>query len=178
MRRPDARRAPLNVLVRSQRVAWIHFARGLVGASDAEDVVHEAIMRIWRAQAGDHGAADRDVSEAYVRTVIRNLATNRLRDQVRRRALEREHRGEIVEACSGSLQGQWERIRRGARREQVEDLLRGLPPAEANAVRLFFIEELGAREVATRAGWTFGTAWTLRTRGLRRLRDSHRSSAG
>lgn len=156
------------LLVRSNRANWIRWSRRLVGSDDAEDLVQEAIARGWARVR----STDEMISPAYIQSTLKNLAANHVRDRMRRSSIRESHCDQIASRIAPTAQNPHDELLRVERRTRVREILRNLPDSEAEALRLFFLEELDAREVADRTGWTTGSARTIRGRALRRLRAS------
>ncbi len=135
---------------------------------DAEDVVQEVFVQAWR-QAARFDAA-RGTPEAWLCTIARSRAL----DKLRRRAARREDaRDEAPEAPSR------ETARTATPQTElslaVRQALRGLSDDQRAALELAYYEGLSQSEIALRLGEPLGTVKTrIRTAMLRlRTRCSH-----
>lgn len=139
-------------------------ARRLVGEdAEAEDVVQDALMRLWRSAGG------LEVTEAGVRPWLRRVVTNLAIDRLRsgRRTDVTDTVPEIAEPASqGALSDERELARR------VEAAVRELPERQRVAIALFHFEELSQREVAERMGVSEDALESLLARGRRALKKA------
>jgi RNA polymerase sigma factor (sigma-70 family) len=98
---PDELERRLDAIYRTQKASLVaHAAHLLGGRRDAEDVVNEAFLRVWRADP------DLRVPEAlapYVRTVVGNEARDRSRASARERATGEPHDPRDLDARLASL---------------------------------------------------------------------------
>lgn len=134
--------------------------RRLGNRADAEDVVQEAMLRLWRI------APEWRQGEAKVATwlyrVTANLCTDRLR---RARGVGLEEAPEPDDGRPGPAAGLQER----ARAEALQDALDRLPARQREAVVLRHIEELGNPEIADMMEISVEAVESLVARGKRAL---------
>ena len=132
----------------------------------AEDVVHDAWLRVWGAARSFR--PERGAPRPWLLTIVRNTAidTHRVRQAARR------HHDALVRHATGSLPAEdfatTVAITDDAR--QLRDALAALPPAQRQAVELAFLDELTHGEIAARTGVPLGTIKGRIRLGLRRLR--------
>jgi len=131
--------------------------RILRDSSDAEDVVQEVFVQAWR-QASRFDAS-RGTPEAWLCTMARTRALDRLR----RRASRREEREETAPAPSATP--------RSAEAIAVRDALAGLSEDQRRALELAYYEGLTQTEIAARLGEPLGTVKTRIRTAMIRLRE-------
>jgi RNA polymerase sigma-70 factor (ECF subfamily) len=127
--------------------------------AEAEDVVQETFLQVWR-QAGRFDPS-RGRPEAWLCTIARTRALDRLR----RRAARREEQAEpppssaALPACP-------------AEAHLVRKALAGLSEDQRRALELAYYEGLTQSEIATRLGEPLGTIKTRIRTALIRLRET------
>ena len=138
-------------------------ARVLGDRAEAEDVAQETLMRLWRI------APEWRQGEAKVTTwlyrVATNLATDRLRARIRRRASPLEDAPEPVDTGPGALAGLIEADRMAA----LQVALDALPDRQRQAVVLRHIDELPNPEIALIMEIGVEAVESLTARGKRAL---------
>jgi RNA polymerase sigma-70 factor (ECF subfamily) len=131
--------------------------RILRDAAEAEDVVQEVFVQVWRqAQRFD---PTRGTAEAWLCTIARSRALDRLR----RRTARRE---EPSESAPGSTEA--------PRTEEalvVRKALEGLTTDQRKALELAYYEGLTQTEIAARLGEPLGTVKTRIRTAMLRLRE-------
>ena len=145
-------------------------ARGLLGTpQDAEDIVQDAYLRAHASVPPGLVTA-----QAWLRTVVRNLAI----DQLRRQRLERDRRshmpdGGVADGAPESVAPSAESA--AARSQQCAAALRliahTLSPLEAAAVLLHEVFEADYADIAGSAGKSEAACRQLVRRARRKLRD-------
>ena len=148
-------------------VRWVA-ARAMLltgNQADAEDITQEGFAAIYRkwADARDWNAARRD---GYVRQVLRNLAADLVRGQIRQRQVRvRLASGPEHAVCFED--GVLDRLI--ALSPEVRAVLELLSPAERVVLVLSEVEELTDGEIAGMLGITTSTVRTHRQRARERL---------
>jgi RNA polymerase sigma-70 factor (ECF subfamily) len=132
--------------------------RILRDGAEAEDVVQEVFMQVWR-QAGRYDPG-RGQPEAWVCTMARTRALDRLR----RRASRREDPSDAAPAPSES--------RAPEAALAVRAALGSLSDDQRKAVELAYFEGLTQSEIARRLGEPLGTVKTRIRLGMMRLREA------
>jgi RNA polymerase sigma-70 factor (ECF subfamily) len=132
--------------------------RVLRDASEAEDVVQEVFMQVWR-QAGRYDPV-RGRPEAWMCTMARTRALDRLR----RRASRREDPSEAAPSLAESPVPETALAVRAA--------LGVLSDEQRKAVELAYFEGLTQTEIARRLGEPLGTIKTRIRTGMMRLREA------
>jgi len=132
--------------------------RVLRDASEAEDVVQEVFVQIWR-QAGRYDPG-RGSPAAWVCTMARTRALDRRRWRVSRR----EEPSEAATPTTGNPAPDAALAVRGA--------LSSLPDDQRKAVELAYFEGLTQSEIAQRLGQPLGTVKTRIRTGMIRLREA------
>lgn len=130
---------------------------------EAEDVAQEAMLRLWRI------APEWRQGEAQVTTwlfrVATNLATDRLRKRIRRRAAALDDTPEVADDQPGAVQSLIETDRMAA----LQNALDQLPERQRQAVVLRHIEGLSNPEIAEILGIGVEAVESLTARGKRTL---------
>ena len=162
--------AALDALVAAFAPALLRFARRtLVGnPNDAEDVVQEAFVRVWRAR---HRWRPTACVSTYLYTIVTRLCLNRRRSQLRRPA-----RVTLPEADEAAHPGDGapdpERLASSAQlRRVLAAELSALPPNQRAAVLMRHEGGLSYEAIATALDTTAGAVESLLSRARTRLRD-------
>lgn len=148
--------ASFESFVRSEYRSVRALVVALHGTRDPDDVVQEAFLR---AQQHWPQLAGRDRPELWVRRAALNLAASRLRRLgAESRALlrlrsRRETRVVVLSAGSAEV---WEQVRR-------------LPPRQAQAVALRYLDDLSVADIAVVLGIAEGTVRALLHQGRAQL---------
>lgn len=135
----------------------------LGGAADAESLMQETMVRVWRRSAQFEPA--RGTAAGWVFTIARNLRID---------ALRRQRRPEFDPTDPAFVPD--DEPPADARLEQAEtadlmrDALGALPDDQSQILRLAFLEGLTHQQVAARLAIPIGTVKTKIYRGLARLR--------
>jgi len=157
-----------------QRHRLTALARSLLGSRwEAEEVVHDCYLR-----AQEHSPGSLRSEEAWLVTLVRNLAVDRLR----RRRLEQEHLCNAAETAAVDVGSpisaeQAADLARSAERA-LRSLAQSATPAEAAAVLLHEVFEMEYAEIAMRCGKRADALRQMVHRSLRRTRKHAAESAG
>jgi RNA polymerase sigma-70 factor (ECF subfamily) len=134
--------------------------------AEAEDVLQEALLSIWD-KAGTY-RSEAGAPFAWMITVVRNRALERLRMNRRRESLPAglEARTEILETpAPGALASANERT------ERVRSAVHALPQDQREALEMAYFDAKTHVEIAQALKQPLGTIKTRIRRGLLRLRD-------
>lgn len=132
--------------------------RWLESVPDAEEVVQDAFLLLWRKRGRIHLVGDSALPWLIV--TVKHLAANRRRARMRRAQHEREaaHEPRFAEDEHG----------------EVADLLQrafdALPPLDAQVARLCLVEDVTYAEAAERLGLSEGAVRNRLSRARTRLR--------
>jgi len=142
------------------------------GRAEAEDVVHDAFVAVWRKI--DRFDAQRGSLRAWLLTVVRNRAIDRVR--TRRTAVD------VDEADDRSLlrtgpNPTWEAALDRAAANDLRQAMEALPDEQRRAVELAYFEGYTYREVAEITGVPPGTANGRLRLALAKLREALTGSA-
>lgn len=140
---------------------------------EAEDVVHDAFVAVWRKI--DRFDADRGSLRAWLMTVVRNRAIDRIR--ARRPGMDLEDADERSLLRTGP-NPTWEAALRRASAVEVRAAMAALPDEQRRAVELAYFEGYTYREVAELTGVPPGTANGRLRLALAKLRDALAGTAG
>ena len=173
-RGPDALEAHLMAFARGEGHAARRIIEGLAprllafatrmlnDRGEAEDVVQETMLRLWRA------APDWRPGEAMVSTWAFRVASNLAIDRMRRRG--RQETGADAEAMIDDTPGAVERMAEAERRAALDAALARLPDRQRQAVILRHLEGLANPEIAAIMEITVEAVESLTARGKRELR--------
>ena len=140
---------------------------------EAEDVVHDAFVAVWRKI--DRFDADRGSLRAWLMTVVRNRAIDRIR--ARRPGVDLEDADERSLLRTGP-NPTWEAALRQASASEVRAALADLPEEQRRAVELAYFEGYTYREVADMTGVPPGTANGRLRLALGKLRNALAGTSG
>ncbi|MGH9085779.1 MAG: RNA polymerase sigma factor [Acidimicrobiales bacterium] len=131
-------------------------AAAIVGTAAAEEIAQEALLRAHRSW---HRISGFDKPGAWARRVTINLATSdRRRRLTEARAIARVSQRRTLDAPPPEVDGFWQ-------------LVRQLPPRQAAAVALHYLEDLTVAEIAETLGCAEGTAKAHLHKARRTLAD-------
>ena len=141
------------------RPAVYGFALSIVkNAHDAEDILHDACLQVWNA-AGGYRRQGKPM--AWVLTITRNLALDRLRQHSRTQTLPHEDWQALPEEASPVT---------AEDRMMLEALLSVLEDQERQIVTLHALTGLKHREIAALLGLPLPTVLSKYSRALKKLR--------
>ena len=167
--------------------------RIVIDRSEAEDVLQEVFITVWRKAAEYDPARASPIT--WLATIARNRAIDRLRALGRRpnalplsamvddgdsddRGMDRAlAKGEIV---GGGMTDTDPVVvaDRAALRAEIQGALDAIPDVERQVLELAYYHDLTQTEIAVRLGWPLGTVKTSTRRALLRLRAALVSSLG
>jgi RNA polymerase sigma-70 factor (ECF subfamily) len=136
-------------------------------------VVHDAFVAVWRKI--DRFDADRGSLRAWLMTVVRNRAIDRIR--ARRPGMDLEDADERSLLRTGP-NPTWEAALRQASASEVRAAMAELPDEQRRAVELAYFEGYTYREVADMTGVPPGTANGRLRLALGKLRDALAGTSG
>jgi RNA polymerase sigma-70 factor (ECF subfamily) len=143
------------------------------GREEAEDVVHDAFVAVWKKI--DRFDAERGSLRAWLMTVVRNRAIDRIR--ARRSTVDVDDADERSLLRTGP-NPTWEAALTNASAMDVRVAMAALPDDQRRALELAYFEGYTYREVADLTGVPPGTANGRLRLALGKLRDAlQRSSA-
>lgn len=138
-------------------------------AAQAQDVVQDVFLRVWRkpgsfdARRGELGSYLRLMARSRALDLWREAqAAGRAGDRLKVVAAREQERPEVRPAVA---------VERSADREAVREALRGLPEAQREALVLAYWGGLTADQIARRFEVPLGTAKSRIRLGLARLRE-------
>ena len=155
--------AAARALIEAHAPRLLALARRMLGSeAEAEEVVQEAMLRLWR-NAGNWRQGEARVS-TWLYTVTRNIGTDRLR---RARTTPLPAGFEPADPAPGAAAG----IQDRARAEALRAALAELPERQRSAVEMRHLDELTNPEIAEIMGLTVEAVESLQARGRRRLKE-------
>jgi RNA polymerase sigma-70 factor (ECF subfamily) len=148
-------------------LVWGLLRRMLGENGEAEEVLQEAFLQIWR-DAGRYNP-ERATPRGWLFLIARSRALDRLRKraalQRREEATAREESGRAV-APLGSR-----RLEHLESRRRVSSALERLPREQRRVIELAFFHGLSQTEIAARLGAPLGTVKSRALLGMKRLRQ-------
>ena len=141
----------------------LRLAQSILGsAAEADDVVQEALMRVWRH------AARWDAARGQPGTWVHAIVTRLCVDQLRRRRHEpldaAEHIADSAPTALDALSSRREAL-------ALRAALASLPARQRAALALFYREDMAGAEAAETLGIKLRAFWSLLERARRALRD-------
>ncbi len=163
-------------LLATDRPRLLRAATRLLGAADAEDAVQDAYLRALQASA-----TELRVAPAWLLTVVRHLAIDRLRRREWMQQWLARAGGDDIEPASASAEADAEAAQETARALTL--LATQLSPTDGAAVLLHAVFEASHAEIAAAGGRTEAGSRQQLRRALQRLRQAagaprHRPRAG
>ena len=141
-------------------------ARVLGDRAEAEDVVQEALMKLWRI------APDWRQGEAQVSTWAYRVTVNLCTDRLRRRKTRGEAALDAIAEPEADMVGAVERMTEAARADALQAALDTLPDRQRQAVVLRHLEGLANPEIAAIMDIGVEAVESLTARGKRALKDA------
>ncbi len=151
------------------RYAGIAFAlayRTLGDRGQAEDVVQEAFLSLWRRAGTFDG--ERGNLKSWLMTIVRNAAIDRRRGRFRHEATEQNIDDHTYRLESDDL---WRDVERNLTSEAVRGALEDLPDPQREVIQLAYFNGLSQSEIAERTGLPLGTIKSRARLGLRKLHE-------
>jgi RNA polymerase sigma factor (sigma-70 family) len=147
--------------------AAYRFARWLCrDAADAEDAVHDAVVRAWRAWDGARVADAR----SWLLAIVRNCHLSALKAR-RPELMQRDVSSEILAGIPASTPTPEEESQHMQSQNTFDALLGALPPAHREILVLRELEEMSYGEIASIVGIPLGTVMSRLARARAALKD-------
>lgn len=151
------------------RYAGVAFAlayRTLGDRGQAEDVVQDAFLSLWRrAETFD---SERGHLKSWLMTIVRNASIDRRRGRFRHEANEQNIDDHAYRLKTDDV---WSDVERNLTGEHVRSALDDLPDAQREVIQLAYFGGLSQSEIAERTGLPLGTIKSRARLGLRKLHD-------
>jgi RNA polymerase sigma-70 factor (ECF subfamily) len=154
-------KAAFTELARRHMPGMLGFARRYVQASEAEDIVQEALTRIWlkAGQWQDRGASPR----SWLLRIVYNLCM----DSLRKQPMQGEQASdELATTANGPAQD----FEQGREQQQLQQAMQALPERQRSAIMLTVYHALSNREAADILGVSVDALESLLRRGRRGLK--------
>ena len=156
---------------RHGRAAYSLAYRMMGEKQEAEDMVQEAFIKVWRSAGGYR------VGRGSVRTWILSIVHNRGIDQIRSHA-RRGRMQDKIEASAATTSEPSEAFAetwKNAQQEQVREALNTLPHEQLKILELAYFSGYTHVEIADRLELPLGTVKGRMRLGLQKLRDYHQA---
>ncbi len=151
---------------RHGRAAYSLAYRNMGDRQEAEDVVQEAFIRVWRSAGGYR------VGRGSVRTWILSIVHNRGIDQIRSRAHLRRKQDKIEASAPTSEPSEaFAETWKNSQREQVREALDTLPQEQLQILELAYFSGYTHVEIAEFLDVPLGTVKSRMRLGLKKMRD-------
>ncbi len=155
---------------RHGRAAYSLAYRMMGEKQEAEDVVQEAFIKVWRSAGGYR------VGRGSVRTWILSIIHNRGIDQIRSRAHLRRKQDKIEASASTSEPSEaFSETWKNAQRDQVREALNTLPQEQLKILELAYFSGYTHVEIAEQLDLPLGTVKGRMRLGLNKLRDFYQA---
>jgi len=143
----------------------------LKDASEAQDVVHDVFLTLWKnASTFD---SSRGAAFSWAVTLTRNRSIDRLRTRANRaRLLGNSVPDDLGYGSENEMLGADARVDLGDRAVAVRSALAELPKEQQQALELAFFSGLTQREISEKLSEPIGTVKARIRRGLLKLRDA------
>src|SRR5271170_1742613 len=140
-------------------------------ASEAQDVVHDVFLALWKNAASFDSS--RGAAFSWAVTLTRNRSIDRLRTRANRaRLLGNSIPDDLGYGSEADTLGADSRVDIGDRAVAVRSALAELPKEQQKALELAFFSGLTQREIAEKLSEPIGTIKARIRRGLLKLRDT------
>jgi RNA polymerase sigma-70 factor (ECF subfamily) len=148
------------------RIAYGLAYRVLGEAGDAEDIVQEAFLSLWRQ------SKRLDAGRGSVRSLLLTIVHRRAIDVLRKRSGRPERTLDDAQPVASGLPDPLEFASQAEERERVQRALGELPPEQRNAVELTYFRGLTIAEMAEQERIPLGTAKSRLRLALERMRKT------
>ncbi len=156
---------------RHGRVAYSLAYRMMGEKQEAEDVVQEAFIKVWRSAGGYR------VGRGSVRTWILSIVHNRGIDQIRSRAHLRRKQDKIEASAPTSEPSEaFSEAWQNSQQEQVREALKTLPQEQLQILELAYFSGYTHVEIAERLDLPLGTVKGRMRLGLQKIRGFYQAS--
>ena len=150
---------------RHHRAAFSLAYRILSDAGQAEDVVQESFLAVWRRASTYH--AERGRPRAWLLTIVHHRAINQLRGKLAPSQLAELDEG-LLDARQPEV---WEEAYAGLRNQDVRQAVAQLPDEQRQAVELAYFGGLTHSEIAERLNVPLGTVKSRIRLAFRKLQS-------
>lgn len=141
------------------------FARRMLGTGDAEDIVQEAFLRVWREAPRWQPRAQ---FSTWLRRIVYHLCIDHLRSTKR-------SGGEVEEDIADTRPNAEQAAAQSQMQQQMRSAVAALPEAQRAAIALYYDDDMPQAEIAEILGLSIGAVEGLLFRARRSLKESLRS---
>jgi RNA polymerase sigma-70 factor (ECF subfamily) len=141
--------------------------------ADAEEIVMEAFLQVWRS--ADRFDPARGSVASWLTVIVRTRALDLVRSRARHGRILMTAARDVGGDAPGMGQGcdlPGDSVEQAERRQRVSAALRALPEPQQKVIELAFYEGRSQSEIATILGEPLGTIKTRARAGMRKLREA------
>lgn len=135
----------------------------------AEDVVHDAFVRIWEKAASFDPA--RGSGRGWIYSIVRHGALNHIRDHARETPADESLIEQTEHAGEGLVPDPYEQVLLASESGQLYDCLGRLDAPKRSSILLAYLEGCSHSEIAERLATPLGTVKAWIRRGLQSLKE-------
>jgi len=153
------------------RPTLVRVAAGIVGESDAEDVVMTALLKVWRALPGFKRQA---ALRTWIIKIVRNSALDAVRSRSRRREVPLEQEDDSEQSVTTDLpdpraEQPGEALAASEEQTRVRQALEQMQEVHRQVLELRYMDDLSYSEIASALGISIGTVMSRLFYGKRKL---------
>jgi RNA polymerase sigma factor (sigma-70 family) len=135
----------------------------------AEDVLHDAFVRIWDKAASFDPS--RGSARGWIYSIVRHGALNHIRDHAREVSVDATPETEFAVEAGSSAADPYEQVLLSSESGQLYDCLEKLDVAKRSSILLAYLEGCTHTEIASRMNTPLGTVKAWIRRGLQALKE-------
>lgn len=163
-------RAALHRIYQLEGARLLAVALRIVRRRDvAEDVVHDAFVRIWEKAAGFDPT--RGSGRGWIYSIVRHGALNHIRDHAREMPADETLIERVEQAGEASVPDPYEQVLLASESGQLYDCLGRLDAPKRSSILLAYLEGCTHSEIAERLATPLGTVKAWIRRGLQSLKE-------
>jgi RNA polymerase sigma-70 factor (ECF subfamily) len=135
----------------------------------AEDVLHDAFVRIWEKAASFD--ASRGSARGWIYSIVRHGALNHIRNHAREVSVDATQETGFADESGSSAADPYEQVLLSSEAGQLYDCLGKLDEAKRSSILLAYLDGCTHTEIASRMKTPLGTVKAWIRRGLQALKE-------